>query len=75
MSDNLENQIKATKLALARLQIKNMFGALGHDDLDIDVDNISLEVKNDPAMIGYGSISQDEREQQDVIFIPKDFVK
>ena len=73
--DDLEREIKATKLALARLQIKNMFAVLGHDDLDIDVDDISLEVKNDPAMIGYGSISQDEREQQDVIFIPKDFTK
>ena len=73
--NDLERQIKATKLALARLQIKNMFSALGHDDLDIDVDDISLEVKNDPYMIGYGSISQDDREKQDVIFIPKDFVK
>ena len=73
--NDLERKIKATKLALARLQIKNMFKALGHDDLDIDVDDISLEVKNDPAMIGYGSVSQDDREQQDVIFVPKNVIK
>ena len=53
MSDNLENQIKATELALARLQIKNMFKLLGHDDLDIDFDDISLEDKNDQDLIDY----------------------